>query len=172
MGFDAGQDHVVGIERLETLDEAGSVGARERRLLERRRVLEQHAHLRQRPSQPLRILLRRQDVDAETPGGGHEDLDVGHHVVAPLGVHGVEEPFLHVDDDQHGTPHDRFLQPADRTAGHSLTSAPYDTSAVALPPSFLTRLAIAATRSAGSRGLATCIWNPAESARVRSSARA
>jgi hypothetical protein len=35
-----------------------------------------------------------------------EDLDVGHHVVAPVGVHRVEQALLHVDHDQRGMSHE------------------------------------------------------------------
>ena len=181
VGFHAGEDHGRGVELAQAFGEAGGAAGGERGLLERRRVVQEHAQFGQRVAEPLWILLGDDDGGAEAPRGREQDLQITNHLVAPLGIHRAEQTLLHVGDDEDGLWHRRTLRSGDcRVLCHDvfrrgglLPSVAQAASAPAEPPrSLLIRLAMAATRSAGSSGLATCIWNPAASARVRSSARA
>jgi hypothetical protein len=53
-------------------------------------------------AEALGILLGRDHGEAEAPGRRGEDLDVPHHLLAVIGIHGGKEALLHVHDHEGG----------------------------------------------------------------------
>ena len=103
MRLDAGEDDPAGAQALQAHARLLGRPAREHDLGHGPDVGgERVAQLLQGMTEALGILLGHDDGQLESLGRGHQDLDVAHDLFAVVGVHGGEEPLLHVHEQERG----------------------------------------------------------------------